>query len=111
MATEYCNNVSCQKTSFKSPFGTPADGVTASLLHPSLPSPLCNPTIVLPIFSRFFCSWLSFHWSSRIKPLLEMCLEALEHLFFNVFDVGEPVPTSDIAAFTVTLKLHNKFFH
>src|SRR5271165_5997867 len=46
------NNVSCQKTSFESPFGTPADGVTASLLHPSLPSPLCNPTIVLPIFSR-----------------------------------------------------------
>src|SRR5260221_13398070 len=49
--------------------------------------------------------------SSRIKPLLEMRLEALEHLFFNVFDVGEPVPTSDIAVFTVTLKLQNKFFH
>ena len=30
--------------------------------------------------------------SSRIKPLLEMRLAALEHLFFNVFDVGEPVP-------------------
>ena len=27
--------------------------------------------------------------SSRIKPLLEMRLEALEHLFFYVFDVGE----------------------
>jgi hypothetical protein len=26
-----------------------------------------------------------------------MSLEALEHLFLNVFDVGEPVPTSDIA--------------
>ena len=50
MATEYCNNVSCQKTSasalgfnwhfflFESPFGTPADGVTASLLHPPLPA-------------------------------------------------------------------------
>jgi hypothetical protein len=49
--------------------------------------------------------------SSRIKPLLEVRLEALEHLFFNVFDVGEPVPTSDIAVFTVTLKLQNEFFH
>jgi hypothetical protein len=49
--------------------------------------------------------------SSRIKPLLEMRLEALEHLFFYVFDVGEPVPTSDIAVFTVTLKLQNEFFH
>jgi hypothetical protein len=38
---------------------------------------------------------------SRIKPLDEMSLEALEHLFFNVFDVGEPAPTSDIAVFTV----------
>jgi hypothetical protein len=29
-----------------------------------------------------------------------MRLEALEQLFFNVFDVGESVPTSDIAVFT-----------
>ena len=49
--------------------------------------------------------------SLRIKPLLEMCLEVREHLFFNVFDVGEAVPTSDIAVFTVTLKLQNEFFH
>ena len=33
-----------------------------------------------------------------------MCLEAREHLFFNVFDVSETIPTSDIAVFTVTLK-------
>jgi hypothetical protein len=49
--------------------------------------------------------------SSRIKPLLEMRLEALEHLLFNVFDVGELIPTSDFAVFTVTLKLQNEFFH
>ena len=48
---------------------------------------------------------------SRIKPLLEMRLEALEHLFFYVFDVGEQVPTSDIAVFTGALKLQNEFFH
>jgi hypothetical protein len=48
--------------------------------------------------------------SSRIKPLVEMSLEALEHLFLNVFDVGEPVPTSDIAVLR-TLKLPNEFFH
>jgi hypothetical protein len=35
--------------------------------------------------------------SSRIKPLLEMSLEVLEHLFFDVFDIGEPAPASDIA--------------
>jgi hypothetical protein len=28
----------------------------------------------------------AYSLSSRIKPLLEMRLEALEHLFFNVFD-------------------------
>jgi len=40
-----------------------------------------------------------------------MRLEALEHLFFYVFYVGEPAPTSDIAVFRCTLNLHNKFFH
>jgi hypothetical protein len=44
-------------------------------------------------------------------PPTEMRLEALEHLFFDVFDVGEEVPTSDIAVFAVTLKLQNEFFH
>ena len=36
---------------------------------------------------------------SRIEPVLEVNLEALEHLFFNVFDVGELTPTSHIAVF------------
>jgi hypothetical protein len=58
-----------------------------------------------------FCGWLSFSLNSRTKPLLEMHLKALEHLFFNVFDVGELDPTSDIAVFMGTLKLHNEFFH
>jgi hypothetical protein len=49
--------------------------------------------------------------SSRIKPLLKVHLESLEHLFFDVFDVGELAPTSDIAVFTGALKLHNEFFH
>ena len=40
-----------------------------------------------------------------------MRLEALEHLSFNVFDVGEPAPTSDIAVFRCTLNFDNKFFH
>ena len=49
--------------------------------------------------------------SSRSKPLLEMCLKALEHLFLNVFDVSELAPTSHIAVFRCSLNLHNKFFH
>src|SRR5580700_2256363 len=73
---------------------------------------LSNPRSVTKLFSES-CKPLStlstllahVPLSSRIKPLLEMRLEALEHLFFNVFDVGEEVPTSDIAVFTVTLKL------
>jgi hypothetical protein len=32
---------------------------------------------------------LSLHRSSRIKPLLEVHVEALEHLSFDIFDVGE----------------------
>jgi hypothetical protein len=35
-------------------------------------------------------------------------VEALEHLFFDVFDVGELAPTSDIAVFTGALNLHNE---
>ena len=49
--------------------------------------------------------------SSRIEPFLEMSLEALEHLFFDVFDVGEPAPTSDIAVLRYTLNVNDKFFH
>jgi hypothetical protein len=40
-----------------------------------------------------------------------MRLEAFEHLSFNVFDVGEPAPTSNIAVFSCTLDLTIKFFH
>jgi hypothetical protein len=36
-------------------------------------------------------------------------VEALEHFFFDVFDVSELAPTSDIAVFTGALKLHNEF--
>ena len=34
------------------------------------------------------------------RTLREVHLEALEHLFFDVFDVIELAPTSDIAVFT-----------
>src|ERR1700746_2546231 len=70
------------------------------------PPPALQPPIALPIFSRPS----AVGSRPRIKPLLEMRLEALEHLFFYVFDVGEQVPTSDIAVFTGALKLQNEFF-
>jgi hypothetical protein len=38
-------------------------------------------------------------------------VEALEHLSFDFFDVGELAPTSDIAVCAGTLKLHNEFLH
>ena len=90
---------------------SPDDGVSTSLLHPPLPSPrFAAPYCAADLFPLFLQLAL-VSLSSRIKPLLEMRLEALEHLFFYVFDVGEPVPTSDVAVFTVTLKLQNEFFH
>ena len=85
-----------------------ADGVSTSLLHPPLPA--LQPQSRCRSFPALLQLAL-VPLSSRIKPLLEMRLEALEHLFFNIFDVGEAVPTSDIAVFTVTLKLQNEFFH
>ena len=51
-------------------------------LHPPLPSPLCNPPIALPIFPALPQLAL-VSLSLRIKPLLEMRLEALEHFFFQ----------------------------
>jgi hypothetical protein len=63
-----------------------------------------------PLYFPLFYLRLSFHSSSRIKPLFEMLLEALEHLFINVFDVGELAPASDIAVCRRTLNLHDKFF-
>src|SRR6516162_2562079 len=47
----------------------------------------------------------------RIEPVLKSDLESLEHLFFDVFDVSELGPTSNIAAFGRTLDLYDKLFH
>jgi hypothetical protein len=35
--------------------------------------------------------------SLRTEPVLEVNLESLKHLFFDVFNVGELAPTSHIA--------------
>jgi len=40
-----------------------------------------------------------------------MRLEALKHLFFDVFEVSELAPTSHVAVFRCSLNLHNKFFY
>src|SRR6266478_8171742 len=92
MATEYRNNAKLNVVTrrWREHFPTPPS--------PFLP-PLCNPQSRCRSFPALLQLAL-VSLSSRIKPLLEMCLEALEHLFFYVFDVGEPVPTSDIAVFT-----------
>ena len=47
--------------------------------------------------------------SSRIKPILKVQLEA-QRLLFDVLDVGEVAPTSDVAVFASVLHLHNEFF-
>ena len=46
-----------------------------------------------------------------MEPVLESILEPVEHLLFEVFDVSELGPTSNIAAFRRTLDLHDKLFH
>src|SRR6202011_2765673 len=103
MATGYRNNAKLNVVTrrWREHFPTPPS--------PSLP-PLCGPLLRCRSFPALLRLAL-VSLSSRIKPLLEMRLEALEHLFFYVFDVGEPVPTSDIAFFTGTLKLQNEFFN
>jgi hypothetical protein len=62
-------------------------------LHPAPPSPLCTQSRYQSFPTLLQLALVSL--SSRIKPLLEMRLEALEHFFLNVFDVGEPVPTNE----------------
>ena len=46
-----------------------------------------------------------------IEPLLELSLQTLEHLLFDVFDVSELAPTSDIRVISGTLNLYDKLFH
>ena len=76
-----------------------------------LVAPILSPaTIARTIFSRS-SSVGSRLIDSRIKPLLEVHFQARKHFFFNVFDVGELAPTSDIAVFAIALKLHNEFLH
>jgi|SRR6516162_1430326 len=48
---------------------------------------------------------------SRVEPVLESNLEALEHLFFDVFDVSELAPPSHITLFRRALNLYDKLFH
>jgi hypothetical protein len=48
---------------------------------------------------------------SGIEPVLESDLEPVEHLLFDVFDVSELGPTSNITAFRRALDLHDKLFH
>jgi hypothetical protein len=77
-----------------------------------LVAPILSPaTMVRSIFSRSSAVGSRFIGAQGIKPLLEVNVEALEHLSFDFFDVGELTPTSDIAVFAGTLKLHNEFLH
>jgi hypothetical protein len=48
---------------------------------------------------------------SRIEPVLELNLEALEHLLFDVSDVSELPPTSHITTARRALNLNDKLFH
>jgi len=52
--------------------------------------------------------WEAYLW---IEPVLESNLEALEHLFFAVFDVSELAPPSHITVFRRALNLYDKLFH
>jgi hypothetical protein len=48
---------------------------------------------------------------SWIEPVLESSFEALEHLFFDAFDVSELAPPSHITVFRRALSLYDKLFH
>jgi hypothetical protein len=49
-----------------------------------------------------------FSWN---EPVLELSFEALEHLFFDAFDVSELAPPSHITVFRRALNLYDKLFH
>ena len=66
----------------------------------------------------FSFSSVSAHWPQlvghlrsvlRIEPVLEVNLEALKHLFFDVLNVSELAPTSQITR--CTLNFDDEFFH
>jgi hypothetical protein len=44
-------------------------------------------------------------------PVLELNLEAPEHLFFDCFDVSELAPTSHITVLGRSLNLDDELFH
>ena len=61
----------------------------ADHFHHQLRIHLCPSDNGTDDFFPLFCCRLSLHRSSRIKPLLEVHVEALGHLFFDVLDVGD----------------------
>jgi hypothetical protein len=48
---------------------------------------------------------------SRIEPVLELNLEALEHFFLDVSDVSELPPTGHVTVVRRALNLYDKLFH
>jgi hypothetical protein len=48
---------------------------------------------------------------SRVEPFLELNLEALENLFFDVFDIRELAPMTHVRVFRRALNLCDKLFH
>jgi hypothetical protein len=48
---------------------------------------------------------------SWIEPVLELNLEAVEHFFFDAFDVSEPAPASQVTVLGRTFNLYNELFH
>jgi len=49
--------------------------------------------------------------TSRLEPVIESDLESLKHLLFDVLDVSELGPTSNITVFRRTLNFYDKIFH
>jgi hypothetical protein len=54
---------------------------------------------------------LLFKPRSRIEPVVELSVEALEHLFFDVFDVSEPASAGHIRALGRPLNFYDKLLH
>ena len=64
--------------------------------------PNCSSTSIAKIQAGAVFSW--------IEPALELSFEALEHLFFDVFDVSELAPPSHITVVRRALNLYDKLF-
>ena len=94
---------------FNIPSSSPTDPRTELLRHSDSEYPGTRNINSIPLTEYF--PFRAVAPISRVEPVLESNLEALEHLFFDVFDISELAPPSYITVFRMAINLYDKLFH